>query len=414
MKKPNIEIPPGDKISLYFREGSSDKEYHIGIEPDNTKKGAPGLFVVNYAYGRRGSSLRTGTKTANPVCYADARKIYEKEVRGQLRDGYTQGESGIPYVGTTAEKRDTGFRCQLLNDAQEEDIERLIKDNRYCMEEKFNGKRLTLRRIGHEITGANKKGLVVGIPETFVFAARAVPAKFGDFRIDGESMGETFRVWQALEVGGKNIETSRYDVRHNAAADLFPNAERFQGTVVISTIKSARTESEKRRLFQEVRNRGGEGVCFKDMAAPHTPGKPSMGGPQLRFKFIKGLSCVVSRINKQRSVGMELYDEAGQAHDVGNVTIPENRAVPKVGDVIEVLYLYGHRGGSLVQPRLPTEGQFVRDDADASDCMLSQVQYKDEPAPDPVRASESKRGRKHASVRGVEQDAESSKVTRER
>ena len=39
--------------SLYYREGSSDKEYHVRLEAKDDG------FVVNIAYGRRGSSLRS-------------------------------------------------------------------------------------------------------------------------------------------------------------------------------------------------------------------------------------------------------------------------------------------------------------------------------------------------------------------
>jgi bifunctional non-homologous end joining protein LigD len=35
---------------------------------------------------------------------------------------------------------------------------------------------------------------------------------------------------------------------------------------------------------------------------------------------------------------------------VGNVTIPANHALPKVGDLVEVRYLYHYPGGSLYQP----------------------------------------------------------------
>jgi hypothetical protein len=39
-------------ISLYFKEGSSDKEYHASIDPRD------GGYVVNFAYGRRGTTRR--------------------------------------------------------------------------------------------------------------------------------------------------------------------------------------------------------------------------------------------------------------------------------------------------------------------------------------------------------------------
>jgi len=62
-------------ITLYFREGSSDKVYQASLQP----KGAG--FVVNFAFGRRGTTLQTGTKTAKPVDYQAAAKVYDKLVR---------------------------------------------------------------------------------------------------------------------------------------------------------------------------------------------------------------------------------------------------------------------------------------------------------------------------------------------
>src|SRR6266478_745084 len=59
--------PEAERITLYYREGSSDKVYQASIEP----KGE--LFVVNFAYGRRGSTMNTGTKTSSPVDYETAK-----------------------------------------------------------------------------------------------------------------------------------------------------------------------------------------------------------------------------------------------------------------------------------------------------------------------------------------------------
>ena len=54
------------KVSLYYREGGSDKVYQAAIEPKE------GGYVVNFAYGRRGSTLTSGTKTSAPVGRLDA------------------------------------------------------------------------------------------------------------------------------------------------------------------------------------------------------------------------------------------------------------------------------------------------------------------------------------------------------
>ena len=102
--------PSTAAISLYFREGSSDKVYHAQIAPDGND-----LYSVNFQYGRRGSTLQTGTKTAAPVALAQARKIFDKLVAEKKAKGYTEGESGVPYSGDELANRRFEFAPQLLN-----------------------------------------------------------------------------------------------------------------------------------------------------------------------------------------------------------------------------------------------------------------------------------------------------------
>jgi len=61
--------PQTQRTTLYYREGSSDKVYQASVEPQ-----AEG-FIVNFAYGRRGSTMNTGTKTQTPVDYETAKGI---------------------------------------------------------------------------------------------------------------------------------------------------------------------------------------------------------------------------------------------------------------------------------------------------------------------------------------------------
>jgi bifunctional non-homologous end joining protein LigD len=83
-----LNTPQTKRITLYYREGSSDKVYQASIEPRRE------LFVINFAYGRRGSTLQTGTKTPEPVDYDSAKKLYDKLVREKKAKGYTEGPDG--------------------------------------------------------------------------------------------------------------------------------------------------------------------------------------------------------------------------------------------------------------------------------------------------------------------------------
>jgi len=77
-----------ERITLFYREGSSDEVYQASIEP------AGELFVVNFAFGRRGSTLNTGTKTQTAVDYNTAARIFTKLVDEKRAKGYTQGPEG--------------------------------------------------------------------------------------------------------------------------------------------------------------------------------------------------------------------------------------------------------------------------------------------------------------------------------
>ena len=58
--------------------------------------------------------------------------------------------------------------------------------------------------------------------------------------------------------------------------------------------------------------------------------------------------------------------------EVGNVTIPANKDIPKEGQIVEVRYLYAYRGGSLFQPTYLGP----RTDVLKDECTFSQLKYK--------------------------------------
>ena len=76
-------------------------------------------------------------------------------------------------------------------------------------------------------------------------------------------------------------------------------------------------------------------------------------------------------MNAKRSVSLGLYDDDGKLINVGNVTVPNDQAIPKVGDIVDIRYLYAYPDGSLYQPTLIG----VRDDIPVSDCVASQRKF---------------------------------------
>lgn len=341
--------------SLYYSNGSSDKEYHVRLDARDAG------FVVNFAYGRRGSALSTGTKTQTPVEYAAAVRIFEKLVNEKQAKGYTTGEDGTPYQHTTASGKVSGLLPQLLNVADEADVSRIVDDPAWCMQQKFDGRRLMLRKVGDAVEAINKLGLVVSVAATIVEAANAVE---GDFILDGEVIGDRHFVFDLLSSGGDDLRGKPYRERYAALVDLLAG-----GGPHISFVDCWAGAADKAQRLAALKADGAEGVVFKLWDAPFAPGRPNSGGPQLKFKFVATLSALVTTINTQRSVGLSLLGEGGW-QSVGNVTIPPNHDVPSIGAVVEVRYLYA--APALVQPVYLGE----RSDVEAPECVTAQLKFK--------------------------------------
>jgi bifunctional non-homologous end joining protein LigD len=354
-----ISASQPERITLYYREGSSDKVYQASIEPQGE------LFVVNFAYGRRGSTMNTGTKTQTPVDHDSAKNIYDKLVREKKAKGYTEGPNGTPYQHTNKENRVTGLLPQLLNPIEEDQVNRLIQDQDHCAQEKYDGRRILVRKAGAEIHGINRKGLLIGLPESVFQSARALP---GDFVLDGECVGDMLYAFDVLETDEEDQRLYAYHRRYLALLNFL--AKVMQKNIVLA--ETAFSPAQKAVLLQNLRQQNKEGIVFKRLDAPYTPGRPNSGGTQLKHKFYGTCSAVVSKINDKRSVELRLLNGDGWI-PVGNVTIPVNFQMPEVGQVVDIRFLYAFReSNALYQPVYLGP----RQDIEPHECVLSQLKYK--------------------------------------
>jgi bifunctional non-homologous end joining protein LigD len=351
--------PQTQRITLYYREGSSDKVYQASIEPQGEG------YVVNFAYGRRGATLSTGTKTQTPVDADSAKAIYDKLVREKMAKGYTQGPDGTPYQNTPKEDRVTGILPQLLNPIDEQEVKRLLRDPLWCAQEKYDGQRVLVRKAGAEIHGINRKGLLIGLPSPIVVGVHKIPS---DVILDGECVGDVLYAFDLLQRDGEDYRPKPYQRRFIQLSNLLDRPD-------ITHIEFAETTTDpanKERLFRHLQAERREGVVFKRLDAPYTAGRPNSGGNQLKHKFYATLSAVVAKINDKRSVELRLLNGQGWI-SVGNVTIPPNFSVPAVGAVVDCRFLYAFReSNALYQPVYLGP----RKDVEQHECVMSQLKYK--------------------------------------
>ena len=345
--------------SLHYREGNSDKVYQAAVEPKDDG------YIVTFAYGRRGNTLTTGIKSDLPMPLETATKLFNKLVASKVAKGYQpDGEPAKPYQQSGDEGRDSGIRCQLLNPVEKEDVSRLLTGRTHCLQEKHDGRRLMIRKQGDTITGINRRGLVVAIPDPIRHAIEEIPF---DLVIDGEAVGDTLHAFDLLEVKGNCLRHRRYLDRHSGLLMIIPPNQ-----PALRWVSTAIDPNDKVEIYEELRSTNREGVVFKEVDAPYSPDRPNSGGTQLKYKFVESASFIVSRINNKRSVTLCLFEDHLLA-GAGNVTIPSNHEVPSVGDVVECRYLYAFReSGSIYQPVYLGK----RCDIPATECTTDQLKYK--------------------------------------
>ena len=359
------------KTSLYYSEGSSDKEYHAEIIE------VAGGNVVNFRYGRRGGSLTVGTKTSAPVDFAQAKKIYDKLVKEKTSKGYTPDVSGAAYQGTENAGLKTDFMPQLLNPITESEAMACISDVNWAAQQKMDGERRAAHAEASNVLGANRKGLAVPLPQAIADELQELATNSGAIRVDGEIIGDILYVFDLHVHQGKRIHALPWIQRMHLAEAV------IAGCKYIKTVSVAVSTKEKRSLWNKVKAAHGEGVVFKRLNCPVTAGRPNSGGDWLKFKFTESASCTVMEVNAgKRSVKIGLL-ACSEFQDVikgqvvisvGNVTIPPNYEVPASGGIVEVEYLYAYKGGSLYQPVYRGK----RADLDLTACTTSQLKFKPE------------------------------------
>ena len=356
-------MPDKETIMLRFVGGGSDKGYQVILEPQNDG------WVVNAANGRWGSTFVHQPKTQNgPVPYEKAKQIFDKVVKEKLTKGYKPvGDAptgSLAVVAASIEERETGIYPQLLNPIEPEEAEKFISDPGFWAQEKFDGKRILLKVQAGNVVAINRKGLVCGIAEAIIRDA----VKLDGCVIDGEAIGESFFAFDLLEHGDKDVRSLAYSARLKVLSEAVAGLRSLRGVV------TAKSETEKSALFQKLKEENREGIVFKAHRAPYEPGRPKKGGNQRKLKFWATATCVCTIRNDKRSIGVSIKETPTQGlTPIGNVTIPPNQQVPKIGELVEIRYLYAIKGGSLYQPQFIR----IRDDIDGAD-SLADLKFKSE------------------------------------
>lgn len=358
---------------------------------------SPGLFHVEGRNGRRGATLTRQIKTQSPVAYAQARSIYDAEVKKRLKKDYQLQRTVNPQAQAQAQattvpvasaapaaapqaavtpiaspalpvvqlRRNLGVRGMLLTAVDgDEHVEALLKDDAFGLEVKHDGHRklLVVNALwdgGIVVEAANRDGEETMVPQEAIDALRLTES--GRFVLDGELVDNVFHPFDLLVYQGKCIRDRAYTERRTLLANLtagctMPVTETHVG------------ETAKRAALVALLASGAEGGVFKRLDAAYAPGRCK---DAFKVKFVASATVEVIAVNRKRSVEVAVLHDGAKV-SMGNVTIPPNRAVPAVGEHVEVAYLYAYpNGGDFAQPTY----KGARDDKTEADAYES-LQFK--------------------------------------
>jgi bifunctional non-homologous end joining protein LigD len=253
------------------------------------------------------------------------------------------------------------IKSELLHEISKAEVERLILNPNFGVQEKFNGERRTICKEGERIRNWNREGEEgKPLPASLLRILRAHPVSA--FVIDVELVKAKLKILDALIIDTFNLFDQEYVTREEAAHTAFDN---FHADITV--VFTARTMQEKMTLMQELILRNAEGACFKNMQATFKQGR---AGQHFKFKFWKEVDAVVMAPSYKGHEAVEIgvYDAKGKLQRISGCAL-KSRIKVSVGDVVSVKYLYATRDRHIVQPSMLR----VRTDKKPNQCTIDQL-----------------------------------------
>ena len=263
----------------------------------------------------------------------------------------------------------------MLSLPMAEDVDPLMYINNpaWMEQQKLDGERLLGEVNDREVTGYNRRGDLMRVPEN-IAADFDKKAFTGKWVFDGEILGPTYFVFDCVQAQNAITPETPYSDRFQFLTHLM---ERWN-PVNVRLVPHA-TKTNKKAFFDTCLNNNVEGVIFKLGAGRYRPGKRTM--ESLKCKFTTTAEVFITDLNRTGSLGVSTaIIHNGKQVDAGGCKLPaEAFDFVKVGDVIEVRYLYASQDHKLVQP-IWIRPRF---DKNAEECTTDQLKYTSK---EPVQA----------------------------
>jgi len=261
----------------------------------------------------------------------------------------------------------TPYPVELLETVDMAKAIKLLKTGSYILQEKDDGYRIQIHvdPKNKQVTAFNRKGeertnrLTKSIIKDLLHIDRQL-------FLDGELLGvedeKTFRAFDLLELDRKTIASNPYALRCSILAPIVSGLNHVSLTPTWA--------SGQLGALTQLYDLRCEGAVLKLATAPYKKGR---NGQHKKVKFWKMGSFIVMEVapHGKDSIRLGLLDNK-KLKDVGRCSAI-GKVKAKVGDIVEVKYLYATKDDRVYQAELKE----LRDDVDRKDCTTKkQLIYK--------------------------------------
>lgn len=257
------------------------------------------------------------------------------------------------------------------NQTLDEAVQPFLDDHDHAIEQKVDGHRVLVH-----VDAPDGKTKVTFLGRDGTPKANAVPRNIrdqfmridaGDWWFDGELVDDVLWLFDfpraEVTPGTGLYPHDPYRIRRQVLEGFHAQ---WQPDPCVRLLPNAVTPHDKNALYQRMRDQHAEGVMLKTL-----DGRYNTSGARTRdlrkVKFINTIDCVVTRTGVDGKENAELSINGVK---IGKCSLIGKPPV-KVGDVVEVIYLYATDDDRLYQPRLLR----VRTDKRAHECTRDQMVY---------------------------------------
>ena len=339
-----------------------------------------------YTHPQQGKTIYVLPNGQMEVYKADGKRTTSSATPAKLAAGYGAWEqvsdTAAPVVAPV-KKNATELPYlapQLAKEATVQSLTALADDSDVVFEQKLDGHRVLLVSPGGDLPPIaltrNGQPYTRNLPRALQAFRFPEGNGLGDMVLDGELVGTTYWVFDMP----KSAATKDTDPLHIRRFALEQTFEFFaQGCDAMKLVPQAQSRDEKRALAVKAAANNFEGLIVKRTESPYRWGGRTE--EWLKVKFTTTADCIVMAVRDdgKDSVALGLVERLGapgvesKVVSVGRASLigKEKYGEIKVGDVLEVRYLYTGAGGRLYQPTILKK----RTDKPMHECTVDQLRH---------------------------------------